>query len=143
MSKRAKVLIALLAAVLLLTVGGAAVAMADEEPRLRQGAGDTEPVLARVAEIFGISQDELADAFEQARQEVREECQGTGNCSMYQEEANRFKQRWTEERKGELEAEQERGRRFQGNSAENQPKNRYRVSEAARGRQMIAVSKGW
>ncbi len=72
MSKRMKIIISVVMAVLLLTVGTTATVMAEE---------DTPPapevsingLLARVADILGIPEEQLADAFEQARQEMKSE----------------------------------------------------------------------
>jgi hypothetical protein len=77
MSQRVKVLVSVLLAVVVLTVGGAATVMAQdeptqEEPELAPSSG-ANGLLARVAEILGISQEELVNAFEQSRQEMREE----------------------------------------------------------------------
>ena len=71
MSKKVKILVSVLVAVALLTVGGAATVMAEEttppapEPEARG-------LLGRVAEILGIPSDNLTSAFKQARQEIRE-----------------------------------------------------------------------
>ncbi|MFC1941045.1 hypothetical protein ACFLWL_01355 [Chloroflexota bacterium] len=78
MSKKVKVLVAVLMAVVLLTVGGAATVMAQEETSLPQEASTantTSPygLLVRVADILGISQEELVGAFEEAQQELRQE----------------------------------------------------------------------
>lgn len=76
MSRRIKVLVAVLAAVLLLTVSGTAAVMAQEEPEPTPQANG---FLARVAEILGIPQESLAEAFQQARQEMKpENCEQTG-----------------------------------------------------------------
>jgi len=72
MFRRIKVIISALVVVVVLTVGSAATVMAEGEatppPESR-----AECLLARVAQILGISQEYLTDAFEQARQEMREE----------------------------------------------------------------------
>ena len=68
MSRRMKVIIAVLMAVVLLAAGTTATVMAqDESPTGENG------LLARVAEILNIPEGELAHAFAQARQEMREE----------------------------------------------------------------------
>ena len=144
MSKKFKVIISLLVAVLLLAISGTTIAMAQDEPD-----ADLQPeakgLLARAAEILGITQEQMATAFEQARQEMREECQATGDCTLRQERANQFKECWMEKRqqRGErnqqwIEQRQESHQRLQcdGTSAEQ---SRLRISEAVRGRQMIAV----
>ena len=133
MSKKFKVIISVLVAVLLLIASGTAVAMAQDEPELQSESGG---LLARVASILAIPPEKLADAFQQARQEMREECQATGNCTIRQENENNFRQRWAEE-------EQEMGKRFQGNGTESQKNRRFRISQSVRGRQMIAVPEGW
>ncbi len=69
MSTKIKTLISVLIVALLLTVGATATVMADE-------AEDTPPetgriaLLERVADILEIDQDDLIDAFKQARQEM-------------------------------------------------------------------------
>jgi len=71
MSKKVKVLVSVLVAVVLLTVGSAATVMAEEttppapEPEARG-------LQARVAEKLGIPSDNLTSAFKQTRQEMRE-----------------------------------------------------------------------
>jgi hypothetical protein len=94
MSRKMKVLVSVLVAVLLLTMGGATMVLAqddeeiepeeelieDEEeqeieveevvPELFVGDG---ALIARVAEILGTSEEELRDAFRQAREELIEE----------------------------------------------------------------------
>ena len=72
MSKRMKVLIAVLVAVLL-TAGGAATVMADDGSTATSNTTNTRGLLARVAGILDIPQEDLANAFEQARQEMRGE----------------------------------------------------------------------
>jgi hypothetical protein len=82
-SKKMKVLVAVIIAVLLLTVGFAATALAQEEkePTPPQPGG---AVWERVAEILGISQDELTSAFNQARNELMQSWQ------------QQIRQRWQE-----------------------------------------------
>ncbi len=72
MSKRVKVLVSVLVAVLLLVASGTAIAMAQEEEEPAPPV-ESNGLLARVAEILGISEEDLIDAFGQARQEIREE----------------------------------------------------------------------
>lgn len=72
MSKRMKVLVAVVVAILLLTVGGTAMVMAQDEPTPTPETGATG-LLARVANILGIPQDDLINAFKQARQDIRQE----------------------------------------------------------------------
>lgn len=75
MLKKRKVLISVLAAVLvpvlLLMGGGVATVMADELPSPPEA--EANGLLARVAQILDIPQGDLVDAFEQSRQEMREE----------------------------------------------------------------------
>lgn len=75
MSKKVKVLISVLAAVVLLTVGSAATVMAQEEttPAPETNTTSTNGLFARVADKLGITEEELNNAFEEARQELREE----------------------------------------------------------------------
>ena len=82
MSKRMKLLVSVLVAVVLLTVGGTATVMAQEEKsapapdpstKIFMTTANTTGLLARVAEILGVSQDELTTAFKKARQEMSEE----------------------------------------------------------------------
>jgi len=68
MSRRIKVLVAVLAAALLLTVSGTAAVMAQEE---LEPTPQANGFLARVAEILDIPQESLAEAFQQARQEMK------------------------------------------------------------------------
>jgi len=72
MSKKMKVLVSVLVAVLLLTVGGTAIAMAQEEEEPAPPV-ESNGLLTRVAEILDIPEEDLIDAFGQARQEIREE----------------------------------------------------------------------
>ena len=72
MSKKVKVLISVLAAVVLLTVGTATAVMAQDNGSTANTTG-ANGLLARVAGNLGISQWELTDAFQQARQELRQE----------------------------------------------------------------------
>ncbi len=86
MSKKMKVFVSVVVAVLVLTVGGmATVVMAQEgedtpfEEETTTGVAGLMPqvaldgLLARVAEIMGISEEELMSALKQARQEMMEE----------------------------------------------------------------------
>ncbi|MFC1974567.1 hypothetical protein ACFLVA_00965 [Chloroflexota bacterium] len=149
MSKKVKVLVSVLLAVVLLTVGGAATVMADEEPAPALQA-EAKGLLARVAGILGVPHEDLVNAFRQARQEIREECQATENCTISQEKVSRFRERWTEKwqewtgkRQQWMEKKQEMSQRFQGNGTGNKQNKHARISQAVRGRQMIAVPKGW
>ena len=77
MSKKMKVLISVLAAILLLAIGGTAVVMAqedtDEDSTSTTLEAEPEGLLARVADILDIDEEDLVGAFEQARQEMRAE----------------------------------------------------------------------
>jgi len=72
-SKKVKILISLVVAILLLAMGGTATVMAQEEESIPPPRTGGEGVLARVADILNIPQEELASAFNQARQEMRQE----------------------------------------------------------------------
>ncbi|UCH42379.1 MAG: hypothetical protein JSW16_06050 [Dehalococcoidales bacterium] len=78
MSKKAKIILAVLAAVTVLAVGGAATVMAQDDPVeedevLTTSETGTQGLMARVAGILDISEDELVNAFKQARQDMRDE----------------------------------------------------------------------
>ena len=72
MSKRAKVIVSVVLAVVLLAVGITVPVMAQEEPTPPPEAG-AKGLLARVAQILDIPEEDLANAFKQAHQEMREE----------------------------------------------------------------------
>lgn len=82
MSKKVKVLVSVLVMAVLLTIGGAATALAQEEPAQEEPTElelELAPcfrangILAKVAEVLGITPEELIDIFKQAQQELREE----------------------------------------------------------------------
>ena len=74
MSKKVKVLISALVVALLLTVGGVTTVMAEgEEETTPAPETDAEGLLERVADILGIDQEDLIDAFKQAQQEMWDE----------------------------------------------------------------------
>ena len=136
MSKRMKVLTLVLAVILLVTAGTATIAMAQEDkPTLVEGVGVKDSLLARVAEILDIPQEELVYTLQQVLQELREECPPTGNSTIRQEMKNGFTERHMYKR-------QEMGQGSQGNGIENQQNTRLRVSQSVRGRQMIAAPRG-
>ena len=118
MSKRVKIIVSVLVA-LLLTVGIAATVMAKEEPAPLPET-EEHPLLTKVAGILEIEPGVLIAAFEQAREEIRQECQ------LRMEEADAI---------GE----------WQGNRPEtlDQLPLRARISKAVCGRQMVALSRGW
>lgn len=71
MSKRVKILVSVMAAIFLLAVGTTAAVMAQEEPAPPEE--EANGLLARVADILDIPQEDLIDAVKQARQEIRQE----------------------------------------------------------------------
>ena len=165
MSKKVKVLVSMVAAIILLTAGGTTVAMANEEEAVAvPREWMNSPFLARVAEILGISTDNLTGAVTQAWQEMGEEilCQATGNVNMPLEWGggieNRLLKRYQvqQEINGRvLEEFVENGRideaGISGNEEwrESRPEAldqlvpRARIFKAMRGRQMTAVAEGW
>ena len=131
MSKKIKVIIGVLVAVLVMTFGGTAIAMADEEET--QPALPAEPgvvagnYLSRVAEILDIPEEDLVNAFKQAWGEMP---QGTQNRFMERERRTQ----------GQIDKTQEQ------NMKREQVKQRIQdraLNKAVRGRHMIAVSNGW
>jgi len=71
MSKKVKVLISALLVALLLTVGATATVMAEgEEDTTPPPEASEKGLLERVADILGIDEEDLSNAFEQARQEM-------------------------------------------------------------------------
>jgi len=82
MSKKVKILVSVLIAVALLAVGGVTTVMAHGKEMAQTPASGSEAyvtavnvtsLLARVAEILGISEETLTNAVRQARQEMRDE----------------------------------------------------------------------
>jgi hypothetical protein len=75
-SRKMKILVSVLVAVLVFTIGGTAMALAqedeDEEEELVTGV-EANGLLSKIAEILDIPEDELREAFAQAREELREE----------------------------------------------------------------------
>ena len=131
MSKKVKVIIGVLVAVLVMTFGGTAIAMANEEET--QPALPAEPgavsgnFLARVAEILDIPEEDLVNAFKQAWGEMPQEIQ------------NRFTER-ERRTQGQIDKTQEQ------NMKREQVKRRIQdrvLNKAVRGRHMIAVANGW
>jgi len=100
MSKKVKVLVSVLVAVVLLTVGGAAAVMADDGSTATDNETGRKGLLARVAENLGITDEELANAFKQARQEMREEAfiryldKAVEDGLITQQEANEIREWW-------------------------------------------------
>ena len=75
MSNKVKVLISVLAAVVMLAVSSTAIVMAQEEPTQEESAPQAGKagILARVAEILDIPEEDLVSAFKQAQEEIRQE----------------------------------------------------------------------
>lgn len=98
MSKRVKILISVAVAILLLAIGATAMVMAQEEPTPPESGA--KGLLARVAEILGIPEEELVNAFKQAQQELREEAftkfldKAVEEGLITQEEADQIKEWW-------------------------------------------------
>lgn len=74
MSKKLKVMVSVLAAVLLLTLAGVGTVLAQDEGSTATDEGTGAPsFLARVAEKLGITEEELSSAVNEVRQEMRDE----------------------------------------------------------------------
>jgi len=99
MSKKVKIILSVLLAVVVLTVGVASVALAQTPPQ-PEGKG----LLARVAEILGgnVTEQGLIDAFKQANLQIRSEAiekaleQAVKNNRVTQAEADQIRQWWQE-----------------------------------------------
>ena len=132
MSKKMKVLVSTLVAVLLLTVGGTAIAMAQEEEEPAPQV-EANGLLTRVAEILDIPEEDLLAAIDQARQEMRGEAfdqaldKAVEEGLMTQEEADEIKEWW--EQKPEVMDRGLFGRAFRsmGPRFEDMPGNRLGV----------------
>jgi len=158
MSKKVKVLVSVLVAVVLLTVGGTATVLAqenDEEVIATANETGTNGLLARVAGILGIPQEELVNAFRQAQQEMREEAfigyldKAVEKELITQEEADEIKEWWSERPEvldpglfQRVFAFKQAQREMRG-EALDRPALRARISQAVRSRQMLAVPNGW
>ncbi len=101
MSKRMKVIIAVLAAVLALTVGGVTAALAQDEELPTPPFNELhESFLAKVADNLGVSVDELQAAITSAQQEIREEAltsrldKAVEEGRLTQEEADALQEWW-------------------------------------------------
>ncbi len=140
MSQRVKVLVSVVVAVAVLTVGGTATVMAQDEPIQEepvQEEPELEPssgancLLDKVAEILGISREELANAFEQARQEMGEQAfisyldEAVEKGLITQDEADEIADWW-----------------LNRPEAVGRPLLRARIFRAIRYRQQIAASDG-
>lgn len=132
MSKRMKVLVSVLVAVLLLTVGGTAIAMAQEEEEPAPPV-ESNGLLARVAEILDIPEEDLIDAFGQARQEMREEVflnaldKAVEEGIITQEEAGELKEWWAQKPDVLDQGLFRHAFRFKGLRADGMPGNRLAV----------------
>lgn len=126
MSKKVKVLVSVLVAVVFLAAGSTAIVMAQEELAPEEAPqAEANGLLARVAEILGIDEEDLVNAFNQARQEMQAEA------------FNRFIDKAVE--KGlidEDEAEEIKGWWGQKPGAFDRLCPRARISAAIRSRQM-------
>ena len=155
MSRKFKVIASVLIAVLLLTFGGTAVAMAQDETETEQPQA-ASGFVARIAEILGIPAEKLVEAFEQARQELRDEDAATGNGTLRQErrqlqecwgedwqdcegqgELKQYQNRWTERRHGAEEKRLAAGNRFQGNRGGIRGNGQLPFSGTASGQQVL------
>lgn len=109
MSKKVKVVVSVLVAVVLLAVGGTATVLADENNNdeeatvtATENVTATKGLLARVADNLGITEEELVNAFKQARQEMREEAfiryldKAVEKGLITQEEADEIEEWWGE-----------------------------------------------
>lgn len=103
MSKKLKILIPVLVALVLLTVGGAATVMAEDQPTPppeTKSEVKIKGLLTRVAEILGIPEEELANAVKQAQSEMREEAfnqalaKAVEKGRLTEEAANEIKEWW-------------------------------------------------
>jgi len=136
MSKKVKIIVSVLVAVVLLTVGGVATVMAqEEEPVQEEPAPQLEGrtgLLARVADILDIPEENLINAFRQAQQEMRQEAfiraldKAVEKGLITQEEADEIKE-WRENKPEALDC----------------LTSGAGILKASRFRQMMAVPRGW
>ncbi len=101
MSKKVKILISVLVAALLLTVGGVTMVMAEGEEETAPPPETTvKGLLERVADILEIDREDLIDAFKQAQQEMREETfiraldKAVAEGRITQEQADEIREWW-------------------------------------------------
>lgn len=93
MSKKWGIILAVLAGVVVLALGGGAVALAAGE----QTTPTSNPLFARVAGILGITEQQLTDAFQQAQTQVENEAidqwltKALDNQTITQDEASKIK----------------------------------------------------
>jgi len=131
MSQKVKVLVSVLVVVILLTVGGTATVMANDESTAIDDETGRKGLQARVAEILGVSEEELVNAFEQAQQEMRGEAfisyldKAVENGLITQDEADEIADWW-----------------LNRPEAVGRPVLRARIFRAIRCRQQIAASDG-
>ncbi len=98
MSRKMKTLVAVMVAVLVLTAGSAALVMAQEEEP--PPTPETNGLLSKVAEILGIPQEDLSNAFQQARQELKQDAfqqflnKAIEEGRINQEEADEYLEWW-------------------------------------------------
>ena len=147
MSKRIKVVVTVLVAILLLTMGGATVVMANDESTSTSNTTSTNGLLARVAEILDISQEDLSNAFKQAQQEMRQEAsirsldKAVEKGCITQQEAGEIKEWW--EQKPEVLG----SNLFPRASGFAAPRPGHiwktRIHQAMHGRHMWGGYKGW
>ena len=107
MSKKVKVLISVLVAALLLTVGGVTMVMAEgEEETTPSPEASAKGLLERVADILGIDKEDLIDAFQQAQQEMWDETfisrlnKAVEEERITQEQADEIIKWWTQRPEG-------------------------------------------
>ncbi|MFC2014076.1 hypothetical protein ACFLU8_04285 [Chloroflexota bacterium] len=99
MSKRMKVLVAMLAAVFVLAIGSTAFVMAQEKPTPAPEAG-VKGLLTRIAGILNIPEEDLSNAFKQAQEEMRQEAlqrfidKAIDEGRITQEEADEYLEWW-------------------------------------------------
>ncbi len=167
MSKKGKVMVAVMVAVLLVTGLATAVMAQPEKTSGALTAGMNSPVLTRLAEILGITSEQLTEAFQQAWQDVRGENatanQAAKRLRIREEKAERIKEQLMEKQQARLEKSDEafqkivdkgldKGLINEGEALEirqwwsERPvaldKLVPRIAPAARGKQMTAVPRG-
>jgi len=102
MSKKLWVAVSILLVLFVLVFGGGAIATADDEPVVPSGKAG---ILARVAEILGLTEEQLVNAFKQAWGEMKEEwrashnCTATDNRTFCKEKASRFREKLSEKQR--------------------------------------------
>jgi len=162
MSKKMKVLVSVLVAVLLLSVGGIATVMADDGSTATDNETGENGLLARVAEILDITEDDLVNAFRQARQEMRDQAfisyldKAVDKGLITPEEADEI-QEWWEQRpegldnlpprcflnKGLLGRNVWGAQRGWSEEAQNPLQMQARIYQTIGNRQMLFAPAGW